>query len=86
MNSEEKTSNQSTGTGQQATEYRFRDWFACPECDGRDDVSTLSHKTEMVFECHECGLISEFVMGEDTSLRNLDANAIAGLGDKQLSD
>lgn len=86
MNSEEVMSNQSTGTGQEATGYKFRDWFACPECDGRDDVSTLSHKTEMVFECHECGLISEFVIGEDTSLRNLDVSSIEELGDKQISD
>ena len=85
MNSEEEISTRSTGTAQQTTEYRFSDWFACPKCDGRDAVSTLSHKTEMVFECHECGLISEFVIGEDTSLRNLDANAITELGDKQFS-
>lgn len=86
MDGEEEISNQSAGTGQQATEYRFSDWFACPKCDGRDDVSTLSHKTEMVFECHECGLISEFVIGEDPSLGNLDAKAITELGDKEVSN
>ncbi|MFC6764840.1 hypothetical protein [Natrinema soli] len=82
MSNTEETLNQSTSTGQQATEYRFSDWVACPKCDERDDVSTLSHKTEMVFECHECGLISEFVIGEDIPLQNLDANAIAELSDK----
>lgn len=86
MDGEEGISNRSTSTGQQATEYRFSDWFACPKCDGRDGVSTLAHKTEMVFECHECGLISEFVIGDAPSLQNLDANAIIELGDKQAGN
>lgn len=57
-------------------DHRFRDWFACPECGGQEAVSTLAHETEIVFECHECGLVSEFVIGEDISLQNLDAGAI----------
>lgn len=86
MDGEEGIPSQSTGTGQQGTEYRFSDWFACPKCDGGDDVSTLAHKTEIVFECHECGLISEFVIGDSPSLQNLDANAVIELGEKQTSN
>lgn len=56
--------------------YTFQDWFRCPECDEQERVSTLSYKTEIIFECHECGTISEFVIGEDISLQNLDADAI----------
>lgn len=57
--------------------YSFQDWFACPNCDEREEVSTLAHMTEIVFECYECGLTSAFVIGEDVSLKNLDIDAIA---------
>jgi uncharacterized Zn finger protein len=58
------------------SEYRFRDWVACPECEEREEVSTLAHKTDIVFECYECGLVSEFELSEENSFQNLDANAI----------
>lgn len=67
-------------------EYSFQDWFACPKCGERDGVSTLAHETEIVFECYECGLVSEFVIGEAISLRNLDVEAIAELTDAQTSE
>lgn len=56
--------------------YEFHDWVACPACDENEEVSTLAHGTEIVFECYECGLISEFVLGEDISLQNFDLEAI----------
>lgn len=59
-------------------EYRFQEWFACPECGERDDVSTLAHGTDIVFECYECGLVSEYALGEGVALRDLDAEAIEG--------
>lgn len=66
--------------------YEFQDWFACPGCDEQDRVSTLAYKTEIVFECYECGVISEFEIGEDMPLRNLDMNTIAELADEKTSD
>lgn len=58
-------------------EYTFRDWLACPQCDERDDISTFAHQTDIVLECYECGQISEFKIGDDISLQNLDIDAIA---------
>jgi transcription elongation factor Elf1 len=66
--------------------YQFQDWFACPECGERDRVSTLAHRTDIVFECYECSQTSEFVIGEDISLRNLDIDAIEDLIDDQTTD
>lgn len=66
--------------------HEFQDWFACPGCGERDGVSSLAHRTEIVFECYECGLVSEFVIGEDISLRNLDVDAIADLADEQIGE
>lgn len=62
-------------------EHRFRDWFACPDCGADDGVSSLAHGTEIVFECHSCGLVSEYVIGQDVSLQNLDLAAIKDLAD-----
>lgn len=64
-------------------EYRFRDWFACPECGGREEVSTLAYDTDIVFECYECGLVSEFVVGEDASLQNLDSDSMREAPDEE---
>lgn len=66
--------------------YSFRDWFACPNCDEREEVSTLAHRTEIVFECYDCGLTAAFVIGEDISLQNLDIDAIADLTDGQSGE
>lgn len=57
-------------------EYEFRDWLACPACDERTDVSILAHDADVVLECYECGLISEFIIGADVTLQNLDTDAI----------
>lgn len=57
-------------------EHRFREWFACAECDERDGISSLAHGTEIVLECYSCGLISEYAIGRDISLQNLDIDAI----------
>lgn len=66
--------------------YRFRDWFACPECGHSDDVSALAHKNDIVFECYGCGLTSEFVFGKDIGLKDLDPDAIADAADEQTTD
>lgn len=66
--------------------YKFQDWFRCPKCDEHERISALSYKTEIVFECHECGAISEFVIGEDIPLQNLDIDAIAERTDEQDTD
>lgn len=57
-------------------DHGFRDWFACPECEEREEVSSLAHGTDIVFEYYDCGLVSEFVIGEDVSLQSLDVDAI----------
>lgn len=65
---------------------RFRDWCSCPECGERDEVSTLAHRTEIVFECYDCGLVSKFEIGEALSLQNLDTDAIADSAEEGASD
>lgn len=67
-------------------EFDFRDWCTCPACDEREGVSTLAHGTDIVFECHGCGQISEYVLGDDVSLRGLDLEAIAAAADESTSD
>lgn len=64
-------------------DYQFHEWFVCPECGEQADVAALAHDAELVFECYECGLISEFDVGEDVPLRNLDADAVAGRSDER---
>lgn len=66
--------------------YKFHDWFGCPECDERERVSALAHEAEIVFECHECGAISEFVIGEDLPFQNLNIDAIADRTGEQTPD
>lgn len=66
-------------------EFQFRDWFACPECDERDQVSGLAHDTDIVFECYECGTISEFTFGEDPPLQDVDVKAIRDRADERSS-
>lgn len=67
-------------------EYGFRDWFACPGCGDRESIGTLAHETEIVFECHECGQRSEYVIGEDVPLQGLDIDAIAADAEETTSD
>ncbi|MDS0477978.1 hypothetical protein [Natrinema sp. 1APR25-10V2] len=66
--------------------YEFRNWLACPVCDEREGVSLLAHQTEMVLECYECGEVSEFVIGEDISLQNLDIEKIKEVAGDSMSD
>lgn len=66
--------------------YKFRDWFECPDCEEHEEVSTLAFETQIVFECHECGVTSAFVIGEDLPLRNLDSDAIAERTDERTTD
>lgn len=66
--------------------FTFQDWFGCPECEEQEGVSTLAYKTEIVFECHKCGLVSEFVIGEDLPIQNLDVDTISERADERSSD
>ena len=66
--------------------YTFQDWFACPECDERDVVSSFAHRTDIVIECYGCGQISEFTIGEDIPLKNLDTDAIVELAKEHIRD
>ena len=67
-------------------EFRFQDWFSCPVCNEREVVSTFSYKTEIVFECYGCGQISEYQIGEDIPLQNLDVDAITEIVEAQLRE
>lgn len=67
-------------------EYQFRDWFACPACGERRRVSTLAKDTEIVFECHGCGLIADYVIGRDVSLQNLDIEAIKAVAEEAAQE
>lgn len=63
----------------------FRDWLACPAC-GEDDVSALAYKTEVVLECRDCGVTSEFVFGEDVPLRDVDQDAVEAVAEEADDD
>ena len=64
----------------------FHDWLACPDCDEPTQISILAYKTELVFQCYECGRISEFVIGEDTPLRGLDPGAVTDQTTRQTGN
>ena len=57
-------------------EYGFREWLSCPVCDGDGDASILAHGTDIVIECYGCGATSEYAIGEDVPVTNLDTEAI----------
>lgn len=61
---------------------RFKDWVACPECDGDGEVGVLAHNTEIVFECYGCGYTSEFTIGQDVPFNGLDPTAIKDVAAK----
>ncbi len=46
-------------------EYSFREWLTCPECSEDEEIGILKHNSEIVFECYECGQISEFTLGDE---------------------
>jgi len=64
---------------------RFENWLACPECDGRD-VSIMAHKTDIVVECYSCKEVSEFTVGRDIPIHNLDMDAIDEIKSDQIGD
>lgn len=57
-------------------DLRFCQWLSCPGCDERDDVKMMAHQTDLVIECYECGQISEYTIGEDVPIHDLDVDAI----------
>lgn len=52
--------------------HRFSDWLACAECGEQEEVSMLAHRSDFVIECHACGLVSEFRVGENLRIQNVD--------------
>ncbi|MFC4542803.1 hypothetical protein ACFO5R_12810 [Halosolutus amylolyticus] len=67
-------------------DYRFSEWLRCPSCDEVEDISMMAHKTDIVLECYECGQISEYTVGEDIAIHELDIDAIAEVVDEQFGD
>lgn len=63
-------------------DYRFQDWLVCPECDGETDAGILAHGTDVVIECYDCGTTSEFTIGVDVPVSNLDADLIDRFADE----
>ncbi|MFC7216192.1 hypothetical protein ACFQO4_19195 [Saliphagus sp. GCM10025334] len=57
--------------------YSFWKWLSCPVCDERDDVKMMAYRTDIVLECYECGQMSEYTIGEDIPIHQLDIDAIA---------
>ncbi|WP_225335559.1 hypothetical protein [Halomicrobium urmianum] len=57
----------------------FRDWLSCPECGEDGDVSALAYKTDLVLECRNCECTSEFVIGEDAPLRDVEVEEADGI-------
>lgn len=59
--------------------YGFRDWLSCPDCGERDEARLMAHKTDIVLECYVCGQTSEYTIGEDIPLHNLDIETITDI-------
>lgn len=57
-------------------EYQFQEWLSCPACGGDGDVSILAYETDIVIECYGCGMTSEYAIGEDVPVADLDAEEI----------
>lgn len=56
--------------------YRFWDWLSCPSCDNRDGVKMMAYQTEIAIECYECSQKSEYTIGEDVPVHELDMDAL----------
>lgn len=39
----------------------------------------MPHKTDIILECYVCGQTSEYTIGEDIPLHNLDIDAITDI-------
>ncbi len=65
---------------------QFRDWLGCPECDEREGISMMAHKTDIVLECYDCGTISEYTIGHDISIHGPDIDAIAEVAQERAND
>ena len=61
-------------------DFQFREWLSCPSCDGNTEVSILAHETDIVLECYDCGAISEYEIGRDVPVSNVDQDEIDRLG------
>ena len=63
-------------------EYRFWDWLSCPACHERDDVKIIAYRTDIALECYECGQQSEYTIGKDVPIHELDIDAIVEAADE----
>lgn len=57
--------------------YTFRDWLSCPNCERQETARMMTHKTDFVLECYDCGQMSEYTIGKDMPLQNLDIDAVS---------
>ncbi|ELY62074.1 hypothetical protein [Natronolimnohabitans innermongolicus] len=57
-------------------DHQFQAWLTCPDCTGDSGVGILAHGTEIVIECYDCGTSSEFTIGQDVPVSNLDTSEI----------
>ena len=61
-------------------DYQFQEWLSCPSCDGNSEVSILAHNADIVLECYDCGAVSEYEMGRDVPVSNVDPDEIEQVG------
>lgn len=57
-------------------DYQFQEWLSCPSCDGASEVSILAHDADIVLECYDCGAVSEYEIGQDVPVSNVDTDEI----------
>lgn len=62
-------------------DHRFQEWLACPACSGNSAVGILAHRTDIVIECYDCGTMSQFTIGRDVPVSNLDVDEIDRFAD-----
>lgn len=66
--------------------YRFQDWLCCPDCEENSDTGILAYGTDVVIECYDCGMTSEYTIGQDVPVSNLDTDDIDRFTDESDDD